>query len=71
MENNIFQYEMRQMRHLEVDFLLEYCTRAFFDGGIIKAHFAEEATGVFLELNMRHAPSGEQLHGRPLHCLSD
>lgn len=31
----------------------------------MKADSAGEATGVFLELNRRHAPSGEQLHGRP------
>lgn len=56
---------------MDVDFLLGFCTCAFVGGGVVKAYFAGEATGVFLELNRRHAPSGEQLHGRPSHGLSD
>lgn len=32
----------------------------------MKLSSAEEATGVFLELNRRPAPSGEQLHGRQI-----
>lgn len=47
------------------------CKCALADGGIVKLCSVEEATGVFLVLNRRHAPSGEQLHGRPSHCLSD
>lgn len=69
MENNTaqFQFEMSWKRRLDDDFMLEYWKCAFIDGGIVKAYFAEEPTGVFLELNRRHAPCGEQLHGRPLH----
>ncbi len=79
MENNRaqFQSEMSWKRRLEsaaqqtADSMLECCKCALVDGGIVKLCSAEEATGVFLELNRRHAPSGEQLHGRPSHCLSD
>lgn len=75
MENNRaqFQSEMSWRRRLEsaaqqtADLMLERCTCALVDGGIVKLCSAEEATGVFLELNRRHAPSGEQLHGRPSH----
>ena len=79
MENNRaqFQSEMSWKQRLEssaqqtVDLMLEYGKCALVDGGVVKLTSAEESTGVFLELNRRHAPSGEQLHGRPSHCLSD
>lgn len=61
--------ELKEM--LEFYFLLECCNCALFDEGVVKSYLAEEATGVFLELSRRHAPGGEQLHGRPLLCLSD
>lgn len=78
-ENNRaqFQSEMSWERCLEsslqqtADWMLECCECALVDGGIVKLCSAEEATVVFLELKRRHAPSGEQLHGRPLRCLSD
>lgn len=79
MENNRarFQSEMSWKGRLEsaaqqtACLMLERCECALVDGGIVKLCSAGEATGVFLELNRRHAPSGEQLHGRPSHCLSD
>ena len=58
--------------HVEVfGFKLEYCKCALGDGDIVTSCFAGEATRVFLEQSRRHAPGGEQLHRRPLHCLSD
>lgn len=51
------------------DSWLGTCECSLVDEGIVKLYSVEEATGVFLELNRRHAPSGEQLHGRPSHCV--
>lgn len=76
-ENNRarFQSEVSWKGRLEsagqqtVDLML-WCECVTADGGIVKLS-AEEATGVFLELNRRHAPSGEQLHERRLRRLSD
>lgn len=65
-----FQSDMSSKRTFgkccSADLMLEFCKRALVDGGMVKLSFAEEATGVFLEPNRRHAPSGEQLHGRQI-----